>query len=114
MLTFSLPEREEHKIENSEGPVIKPSDLTDKLMEEQLPEVFKQNGGSSINKNEDNNSDSNGSDSDNDAPSIGILEEIKENGDGPLSKILSAIPDINLLRTIFISVLTLFTVIILI
>ena len=114
VLTFSLPESEEHKIENSEGTVIKPSDLTDKLMEEQLPEVFKQNGGSSINKNEDNNSDSNGSDGDNESPSIGILEEIKENGDGPLSKILSAIPDINLLRTIFISVLTLFTVIILI
>ena len=116
VLTFSLPESEEHKIENSEGTVIKPSDLTDKLIEEQLPEVFKQNGGSSISKNnkDGNNSDSNGSDGDNEAPSIGILEEIKENGDGPLSKILSAIPDINLLRAIFISVLTLFTVIILI
>lgn len=116
LLTFSLPESEDLQIENSEGTVIKPSDLTDKLMEEQLPEVFKQNGGSSISKNnkDGNNSDSNGSDGDNEAPSISILEEIKENGGGPLSKILSAIPDINLLRAIFISALTLFTVIILI
>lgn len=116
VLTFSLPESEDLQIENSEGTVIKPSDTTDKLMEEQLPEVFKQNGGSSISPNnkDGNNSDSNGSYGDNEAPSIGILEEIKENGGGPLSKILSAIPDINLIRKILIAALTLFTVIILI
>lgn len=116
VLTFSLSESDELQIDNSEGTVIKPSDTTDKLMEEQLPEVFKQNGGSSISKNnkDGNNSDANGADVDNEAPSISILEEIKENGDGPLSKILSAIPDINLLRNIFIAALALFTVMILI
>lgn len=116
VLTFSLPESEELQIENSEGAVIKPSDSTDKLVKEQLPEVFKQNGGSSISKNnnESNKSDSTGSDSNSESPSISILEEIKENGDGSLSKILSAIPDMNLLRKIFIAALALFTVIILI
>lgn len=126
ILTFSLPESEELEIDNSKDTVMKPSDTTDKLMQEQLPDIYEQNGGSSISKNnnEGNNTADNSSvgdssvgDSsagDNETPSVSILEEIKENGGGPLSKILSAVPDIDLLRKIFIAVLALFTVIILI
>ncbi|MGN0492951.1 MAG: cohesin domain-containing protein [Acutalibacteraceae bacterium] len=110
VLTFSLPESEELEIENSEGASVKPSDTTDKLMKDQLPEVYESNGGSSISKD---NNNGNASDGDNKAPEINILEEIKENGDGPLSKILNALPDLKWLKIVFISTLMLFSKLIL-
>lgn len=128
LLTFSLTDSEDMEIENSEGSIIKPSDTTDKLMEEQLPEIFEQNGGSSINKNNKNNgsskdnqsdgqsseiSEENGNNNNSESPIDNMLNDIKENGSGPLSKILAVIPDISLVRKILISVLIMFTAVLL-
>lgn len=111
VLTFSLEESEELEIDNSEGGVIKPSASTDKLLKEQLPEVFEQNGGSSISKND---KEEQPSDVDGETPSTDIIEKIKENGEGPLAKILNALPNTGLLRGILIALLALFTAVLLI
>lgn len=48
VLTFTYKQSKDEKLEENKGGIIAPSDFTDKLVKEQLPEVYDKNGGSSI------------------------------------------------------------------
>lgn len=97
LLTFSLEESEENNLENDSGSVIKPSDFTDKLVKEQLPEKNEDKP----NSNPDGNNSVNNGGSENSAEQI--IDNIIENSDGPIGKILSAIPNVRKLGTVILT-----------
>ncbi len=100
ILAFDLPFAEQNKIENNLGTVLPPSNATDELLKDQLPEVFKENGNTSVtpdkpteNKGDNNNSALTSPEE--------IIESIEKESSGKLEKILSAIPDIGKIKNIF-------------
>lgn len=102
LLTFSLEETEENNLENDSGSVIEPSDFTDKLVKEQLPEKSEDKP----NSNPDGNNSVNDGEPDNSAEHI--IDNIIENSDGPIERILSAIPNVQKLgRAIFMAIIIL-------
>ncbi len=96
VLSFTLEQSEENEIDNTEGSVVAPSDLTDELVKEQLPEVYENNGGSSIPKADEGSAAADGS---------GIINKISENSEGRIAKILSSISDFKWLKIALISAL---------
>ena len=94
LLTFSLEQSEENNLSNNSGSVIEQSDFTDKLVKEQLPEKTEE-------KNTDNNQSEITSNSENTAEQI--INNIIEKGDGPIAKILAAIPNVRKLGTVIIT-----------
>lgn len=94
LLTFTLEQSKENNLDNGMGSVIEQSDFTDKLVKDQLPQ-----------KSEEINSDDNkseiGGDSENAAEQI--INNIIENNDGPIAKILTAVPNVGKLGTVIIT-----------
>ena len=112
-LTFSLSQSTEGKIENQVNKDIEPSPFTDQLVKEQISKSQRQSNhtpdSSSFGKNKsgtggsstDSSSlqDDNGQIGENEKNDVidGIIEQIQENGDSPMSKILAAFPNSNML-----------------
>lgn len=94
LLTFSLEQSEENNLSNNSGSVIEQSDFTDKLVKEQLPEKTEE-------KNTNNNQSEITSNSENTVEQI--INSIIENDDGPIAKILAAIPNVRKLGTVIIT-----------
>ena len=91
-LLLRLSQSEDNELDNETGTVVKPSDITDDLMEEQLPDVFEDNGGTSVPKEDE------GSQTEQ-LPAGSVIEETPEgggsaatdSGSGPIGKILDFI-----------------------
>ena len=92
VLTFTLEQSEDNGLDNETGTVVKPSDITDDLMEEQLPDVFEDNGGTSVPKEEEGSQNEQ-------LPAGSVIEETPDDGgsaatdsgSGPIGKILDFI-----------------------
>ena len=92
VLTFTLEQSEDNGLDNETGTVVKPSDITDDLMEEQLPDVFEDNGGTSVPKEDEGSQNEQ-------LPAGSVIEETPEgggsaatdSGSGPIGKILDFI-----------------------
>ena len=105
LLTFSLEQSEENNLSNNSGSVIEQSDFTDKLVKEQLPEKTEE-------KNTNNNQSEITSNSENTAEQI--INNIIEKDDGPIAKILAAIPNVRKLGTVIITAIIILSRLILI
>ena len=92
VLTFTLEQSEDNGLDNETGTVVKPSDITDDLMEEQLPDVFEDNGGTSVPKEDEGSQNEQ-------LPAGSVIEETPDDGgsaatdsgSGPIGKILDFI-----------------------
>ncbi len=89
-ITYSLEQSEQLGAENKENAVIKPNDFTNSLVEEQLPEVFEQNGGTALPPEREENEKNDNS----------IIGEIEKNSTGRIAKIIEAIPNFEQIKNL--------------
>lgn len=82
LLTFTLSEAEENGIKNEQSGEVKPSDFTDKLKKEQLPEAEEEN------REEGGNNPSQGSDG-----KEGIIDSVPLVKDSAMEKIITGLPE---------------------
>lgn len=87
LLTFTLEESKDNNLENSSGQRVDQSDFTDKLVKEQLPES------SQINSDVDKTDGDKQSGDKQNGGTEEIVDSIIGNSDGPIGKILEAVPD---------------------